>query len=83
MTDPALYTTRLLTLDTWTDFAALVEANNGVWGGCWCIGFHPAGIARDGTAAGNRKIKHAHVADGTASTNTRSCSAVSAASTVQ
>ena len=55
MTDPALYTTRLLTLDTWTDFAALVEANNGVWGGCWCIGFHPAGIARDGTAAGNRE----------------------------
>jgi hypothetical protein len=55
----------LLTPDTWTDFAALVEANNGVWGGCWCIAFHPVGIARDGTAAGNRKIKQAHVADGT------------------
>ena len=65
MTDSAPYTTRLLTLDTWTDFAALVEANNGVWGGCWCIGFHPVGITRDGTAAGNRKIKQAHVADGT------------------
>jgi len=26
---------------TWPDFAALVEANNGVWGGCWCMGFHP------------------------------------------
>ena len=37
------YTTRLLTPDTWDDFAALVEANNGVWGGCWCIGFHPEG----------------------------------------
>jgi GNAT superfamily N-acetyltransferase len=35
------YTTRLLTPDTWDDFAALVEANNGVWGGCWCMGFHP------------------------------------------
>ena len=31
------YTTRLLTPRTWDDFAALVEANNGVWGGCWCI----------------------------------------------
>jgi len=29
---PAQYTTRLLTPDTWEDFAALVEANNGVWG---------------------------------------------------
>jgi GNAT superfamily N-acetyltransferase len=25
---------------TWDAFAALVEANNGVFGGCWCIGFH-------------------------------------------
>ena len=30
------------TPDTWDDFAALVESNNGVWGGCWCMGFHPA-----------------------------------------
>lgn len=28
------YTTRLLTPETWDDFATLVEANNGVWGGC-------------------------------------------------
>jgi hypothetical protein len=33
-------TTKLLTPETWDDFAALVERNNGVWGGCWCIGFH-------------------------------------------
>ena len=32
--------------DTWDDFAALVEANNGVWGGCWCMGFHPEGLGR-------------------------------------
>ena len=25
---------------TWPAFAQLVEANNGVWGGCWCLGFH-------------------------------------------
>ena len=39
------YETRLLTAETWDDFAALVEANNGVWGGCWCMGFHPEGLA--------------------------------------
>ena len=49
------YTTRLLTPGTWDDFAALVEANNGVWGGCWCIGFHPEGITKDSTASGNRE----------------------------
>ena len=25
---------------TWPAFAALVEDNNGVFGGCWCMGFH-------------------------------------------
>ena len=59
------YTTRLLTPDTWDDFAALVEANNGVWGGCWCIGFHPEGITKDSTVAGNREAKLAHVNNGT------------------
>ena len=59
------YTTRLLTPDTWDDFAALVEANNGVWGGCWCIGFHPEGISRNSTAAGNREAKLTHVNNGT------------------
>jgi hypothetical protein len=58
------YTTRPLGLDTWPDFAALVEANNGVWGGCWCIGFHCEGIGKDSTAAGNRAAKLAHVNDG-------------------
>jgi hypothetical protein len=26
---------------TWPDFARLVERHNGVWGGCWCMAFHP------------------------------------------
>ena len=55
--------TKRLTPDTWADFAALVEANNGVWGGCWCIGFHPDGFAQDST--GNRDAKRAHVDNGT------------------
>jgi len=31
------------TLDasTWDVFAELAERNNGVYGGCWCIAFHP------------------------------------------
>lgn len=35
------YVTKPLTMATWPDFAALVERHNGVWGGCWCMGFHP------------------------------------------
>ncbi|GAA1924414.1 GNAT family N-acetyltransferase [Nocardioides hwasunensis] len=57
------YTTRLLSPETWDDFAALVEANNGVWGGCWCIGFHPEGLG--GTAEDHRTAKRAHADRGT------------------
>jgi len=62
----ATLTTRALTPDTWEDFAALVEANNGVWGGCWCMGFHVEGLPPDRTAVGNRDAKRAHVRNGTA-----------------
>ncbi len=55
------YTTRPLTADTWDDFAALVEANNGVWGGCWCMAFHPEGVGKGRTVAGNRAAKRVHV----------------------
>ena len=34
------YTTRPLEASTWDAFVELVERNNGVYGGCWCIGFH-------------------------------------------
>ncbi len=60
-----IYTTRHLTPETWADFAALVEANNGVWGGCWCMGFHAEGVGRGTTAAQNRDAKRAHVRAGT------------------
>jgi hypothetical protein len=68
MPEPATgsaFTTRPLTADTWDDFASLVEANHGVWGGCWCIGFHPEGARRDRTASQNRAAKRAHVRKGT------------------
>ncbi len=36
----AALTIRPLDASTWEPFADLVERNNGIFGGCWCIGFH-------------------------------------------
>jgi GNAT superfamily N-acetyltransferase len=51
---------------TWSDFAALVEKHNGVWGGCWCMAFHAEGVGRGKTAAGNRAAKECRVSEGRA-----------------
>ena len=59
------FKTRMLTPETWDDFAALVEVNNGVWGGCWCMGFHPEGVGPGHTPEGNREAKRRHVTRGT------------------
>lgn len=37
------YKIKPLDASTWPDFARLVEANNGVWGGCWCMWYHRKG----------------------------------------
>lgn len=37
----ATYTITELDASTWPLFAELVERNNGIYGGCWCIGYHP------------------------------------------
>ncbi len=58
------YSTRLLSTETWHHFAELVEANNGVWGGCWCMAFHPEGIDRS-SGSRNREAKHRHVEQAT------------------
>jgi hypothetical protein len=60
------YTIRALTESTWAAFAELVECNNGVFGGCWCIGFHPEGGEKGLGADGHRDRKHARVLAGTA-----------------
>jgi GNAT superfamily N-acetyltransferase len=60
-----MYFTRPLAPDTWDDFAGLVEASNGVWGGCWCMAFHPEGVRNATSAADNRAAKLAHVRTGT------------------
>lgn len=41
MTTTTTYTTKPLSASTWDAFAELVERNNGIFGGCWCIGWHP------------------------------------------
>jgi len=38
--EAASYDTRPLAAATWDAFAELVERNNGVYGGCWCIVHH-------------------------------------------
>ena len=51
MVETATYTVKALDESTWDAFAALVERNNGVFGGCWCMGFHPEGVGKETTAA--------------------------------
>jgi GNAT superfamily N-acetyltransferase len=65
MTDPA-YVIAPLDESTWPAFAALVDRNNGIFGGCWCIGFHPEGGDKQTTAELNRERKLARVRAGTA-----------------
>ena len=60
------YTIEPLDEATWDAFAALVEQNNGVFGGCWCIGFHPEGGDKQTTQALNRRRKLERVKEGKA-----------------
>lgn len=57
---------RSLDESTWPDFARLVEGNNGVWGGCWCMSFHAEGVGRKKTPAQNREEKECRVKEGRA-----------------
>ncbi len=66
MVEKTRYTKRALDESTWDAFAALVERNNGVFGGCWCMGFHPEGVGKETTAALNRRRKLDRVRAGTA-----------------
>lgn len=38
--DTTRFTIKPLDMSTWDAFAALVEANGGIFGGCWCMGMH-------------------------------------------
>ena len=60
------FTIKPLNKTTWPDFARLVEKNNGVWGGCWCMAFHEEGVGRGKTASQNRTEKEHRVREGRA-----------------
>jgi GNAT superfamily N-acetyltransferase len=51
---------------TWDAFARLVETNNGVFGGCWCMGFHPKDNSPSGDPQEQRQRKLDRVCAGTA-----------------
>jgi GNAT superfamily N-acetyltransferase len=60
------FSTRPLDPDSWPDFARLVEAHNGVWGGCWCMAFHAKGSGWGISAELNRADKEVLVRQGQA-----------------
>ncbi len=60
------HTIRALDESTWPALAELVEANNGIFGGCWCMGFHPEGVGKDTTPQLNRDRKFARVRESSA-----------------
>lgn len=57
---------RPLSAETWDAFAALVERHNGIFGGCWCIWFHPDCAERGQGYDGNRALKRRLVEEGAA-----------------
>jgi ribosomal protein S18 acetylase RimI-like enzyme len=60
------YTIRPLDTSTWDAFAELVERNNGIFGGCWCIAYHlePGDKGGDYRAAKQTRVREdrAHAA---------------------
>lgn len=55
-----------LDVDTWKDFAQLVQKHNGVWGGCWCTAFHPKAPVRARSAEEAQAYKKKLVEEGRA-----------------
>ncbi len=65
MASTTTYTIKPLDEATWDAFASLVEENNGVFGGCWCIGFHAEGGDKGATPAQRCERKLERVRAGT------------------
>lgn len=64
--DEATFEIVALTADTWAAFDALVQRHNGIFGGCYCIWFHPDGPERGQGAEANRALKKRYVEAGEA-----------------
>jgi GNAT superfamily N-acetyltransferase len=61
-----MFEIKALDEQTWPDFARLVEANNGVWGGCWCMWYHARLEGADASPDAKRKAKQCLVQEGRA-----------------
>lgn len=59
------FTTKPLDATTWPAYARLIEAHNGVWGGCWCMWYHTKAAASMSPEA-KRTAKECLVRDGRA-----------------
>jgi ribosomal protein S18 acetylase RimI-like enzyme len=57
------FSVRPLDDTTWDAFAELVVRNNGIFGGCWCIGYHPE---RNQSGIDHRAVKEDRVRTGRA-----------------
>ena len=57
------YRVKSLNAATWPDFTKLVENHNGVWGGCWCMGYHAKGPGWGTSALLNKAEKGQLVAE--------------------
>ena len=57
------YLVRPLGASTWDAFAELVERNNGIFGGCWCIAYH---LERGEKGTDYRAAKETRVRNGRA-----------------
>ncbi|MEO5665839.1 MAG: GNAT family N-acetyltransferase [Nocardioides sp.] len=66
MTDASPYEIKALRAETWPAFDDLVVRHGGIFGGCWCIWFHPDGPERGQGAEANRALKRGYVEAGRA-----------------
>lgn len=55
-----------LNAETWGAYERLIAANNGVYGGCWCLGFHTRELGKGKSAEVRQKAKAALVRAGEA-----------------
>lgn len=62
----ATYEIKPLTPETWPAFDDLVIRHNGIFGGCYCIAFHPDGPERGQGKEANRALKRSYVEQGLA-----------------
>ena len=61
---PTDYVIRALDETTWDAYAALVERNGGMVGGCWCMAFHAEGVDRSTAGSVSRERKWERVRAG-------------------